>query len=147
MQVKIDQVSDVKVGQYGPSSKIKCGNNSYFVNEDATPLVGKTVEITTEEKTSAKGNKYQIAKIVKVIEEAAAAQHNGHQVRWNDYAVMATLAHELAKQLEPDMEPAPESTAPLVDRSTARAAIINTAMIAFTNGKITLSEGEDDIPF
>jgi hypothetical protein len=166
MQVHIDSVSDVKVGQYGPSSKIKCGNESYFTNEDATPLVGKTVDITVETKTSVKGNTYKIAKIVKVLDGVPATQpsSNGQGVRWVDYVTMARLAHEVATELEPDVDSAPvnegDNTSKVEhyldvkaegrqDRSTARIAFVNTVLIAFTNGKIALGEGEDEesIPF
>ncbi len=150
MQVKVESVSDVKVGQYGPSSKIKCGNASYFVNEDATPLVGKTLEITTEQKTSAKGNQYTIAKIVKVLDSAAPAQSNGNGQPWALWRQMAGEAHKVAMELEPDTNNAGHEGADgsFVDRSTARAAILNTIMIAFSNGKITLTqEDTEEIPF
>lgn len=150
MQITIDKVTDVKQGQYGPSCKIHHGNDIYYLNEDGTQYTGKAVEITVEEKTSGRGNKYKIAKIVKVLDGAAAGNGNGngHAVQWADYAMVARHAHKLACELEPDgyKDDGPSEGAPAtaVDRSTARAAIVNTALIAFSNGKIAI---EDDIPF
>lgn len=153
MKVKIDKVTDVKSDQRGTSCKMHAGNSYWFVNEDATPLAGKEVEIDVTEKTSAKGNKYSIAKIVKVLEGAApgggGGNGNGH-IAWSEYEQMAGLAHQLALTMEPDavadhgQEGAPIIT---VDRSTARAAILNTVMIAFSNGKISLPAADDDMPF
>jgi hypothetical protein len=151
MQVKIDSVSDVKTNDRGTSSKMKCGNESYYVNEDATPHIGKAVEISVEEKTSQKGNKYKIAKIVKVLEGAAAVNSNSH-VSWIDYSQMAKLAHNLALELEPDgsrIEPDGEpgsAVVTVVDRSQARIAFVQTVLVALRDGKLLLP-GDDEIPF
>jgi len=146
MQLHIDSFSDLKVTDRGPSAKIKCGNNSYFVNEDPANLVGKNVEAEVTEKTSAKGNKYSVAKITKVY-EATAANSNGNNngaITWDAYRAMAEAAHELAMKLEPDdVNDEGKMTS---DRSAARAAILNTVMIAYSNGKIFVPEEEDDIP-
>lgn len=139
MQLHIDSFSDLKSTERGPSAKIKCGNNTYYVNEDPTNFVGKDVEAEITEKTSAKGNKYSIAKIVKVI-EGAAGKSNGH-ITWDDYRAMAEAAHELAMKMEPD---APEGG---IDRSAARAAILNTVMIAYSNGKIIVPTEDDNVPW
>lgn len=138
MQLHIDSFSDLKQGERGPSAKIKCGNSSYYVNEDPTNLVGKDVEAEITEKTSAKGNKYSIARIIKVLEEkSAGAQASNGKVAWLEYQIVAKAAHALALDLEPDYE------AGNIDRSAARAAIVNTAMIAFANGKISMPEVEE----
>ncbi len=151
MQIKIDKVSDVKVGQYGPSCKIQSGSDFYFVNEDATPLVGKTVEAEVMEKTSQKtGNKYKTAKIVKVIEAAAQNGNGNGKITWDAYRAMAEAAHELAVKLEPDeLDPGDQGDVARVrtDRGTARAAILNTVMIAYSNGKIFVPDIDDDMPF
>lgn len=145
MQIHVDQVTDVKTGPYGVSSKIIAGSDHYFVNDDATKYVGKTLELEVSEKTSKTGNKYKIAKILKVVESAAASNGNGHghAISWFDYRAMAQAAHELAKELEPDQFDAGLST---IDRSTARAAILNTVMIAYSNGKVVVPT-DDDMPF
>ena len=147
MQVIIESVSDVKTDQRGTSSKIKCSDGqSYYVNEDGTPLVGKTVELTSEEKTSAKGNKYKIGKIVKVLEGAAAPSSNG-KVSWDEYKDIARAAHVLALELEPDVK---EADMPVLDRSAARVAFVQTILVALRDGRIALpkvEDGEDNIPF
>jgi hypothetical protein len=141
MQIKVDSVSDVKTNDKGTSSKITSGNVNYFVNEDATPHIGKTVEITSEERTSRAGNKYNVAKIVKVLGEAHAGNSGG--ILWDDYQTAMKLAHSHAIALEPDITD--EDGRTLVDRSAARAALVNTAMIAYTNGKVYMPP--DEIPF
>lgn len=153
-QYQIDKVSDIKPGRNGQvSSKIHSGNDYFYINADGTPYVGKTVQFDIEEKTSAKGNKYRIAHNLKVIEAAAAA--NGG-IAWADYFKMASIAHALARTLEPDemhLEPVENGGTAVkridIDRSQARAAILNTCMIAFANGKIALpDENEaDEMPF
>ena len=157
MIITIEQVSDIKNDDRGTSAKIKCGADSYYVNQDPTQYQGKQVEVEVTEKTSAKGNKYKIAKILKVVEGVAGGAGNGQGVSWRDYEKMAGLAHALAKGLEPDevdMEATGERdgetvVTPLVkiDRSHARAAILNTVMINFANGKIRLDDDGDQIPF
>jgi hypothetical protein len=143
MQVRIDSVSDVTNDPHkGTSSKITCGGINYFVQEDATPHLGKMVEITSEERKSRAGNKYNVAKIVRVLGEAAAGTPNGG-ITWNDYQNAVKLAHGAALALEPDLTD--ENGVTLVDRSMARARLVNTAMIAFSNGRIFIPE--DEIPF
>lgn len=76
---------------------------------------------------------------------------NGKKMPWEGCIVFAKAAHELALELEPD-KIGPEtdvdgnvmSTGVTVDRSTARAAILNTLMIAYTGGKILVAKEEDD---
>jgi F0F1-type ATP synthase alpha subunit len=143
MQVTVTAVSDVRSDNRGVSSKIKCGNDEYYVNEDATPLIGKTVEITYEDKTSKKGNKYKIAKIVKVLEGVAPVNGNG-KVTWENYKKVAQAAHTLALELEPD---GPGESGIVVDRSEARVSLVQTILVALRDGKIELPEGDDDIPF
>jgi hypothetical protein len=53
---------------------------------------------------------------------------------WEEYKGMAFAAHSLAEMLEPDL-PHHENE-PFIDRSSARTAIVNTVMIAFSNGKV-----------
>ena len=77
------------------------------------------------------------------IPESAHAASNG-KIPWADCKDMIYLAHTLAAQLEPDQvnDPYIGTDHPKVesDRSVARCAIVNTVMIAFTNGKIALPD-------
>jgi hypothetical protein len=172
MQVIIDRVSDVKQGQYGWSSKIYFGNSSCYINSDGTNLVGSTVDLETTEKYSKAGNKYLVGKVTKALAPAPSSNGNGaaptntttddtwnnntgKKVSWDNYRAMAEAAHELAMKLEPDSIRAIELSDPneslgtttTIDRSTARAAILNTVMIAYSNGKIFVPAVDDDIPW
>jgi len=154
MQLTIESFSDYKKTDRGPSAKIKCTNGDLiYINEEPGPLVGKTVDMDVNEKTSQKGNRYKVGKILKVYEASEAASSNG--ITWDAYRAMAEAAHELARKLEPDGQEIGETQTggedhalPIVtvDRSSARAAILNTVMIAYSNGKIVVPEGDDDIP-
>ncbi len=79
-------------------------------------------------------------------------ENGAKQITWDDYRNLAEAAHELASKLEPDeIKTYPfgedgndkESHLLKVDRSTARAAILNTVMIAYSNGKFTVPKEED----
>ncbi len=151
----IKSFSDLKENEYGPSAKVKLGNNEQvYINEDPTNLVGKTVDIDVNVKTSQKtGKQYKIGKIIKIYEATATASNgNGNgKITWDAYRAMAEAAHDLAHKLEPDgvaphIEGDDHGYHTTVDRSTARAAILNTVMIAYSNGKIVIPADEDDIP-
>jgi hypothetical protein len=145
MQITVTQVSDVKTNQQGTSSKVHAGNDYYYVNEDATQYIGKTLEITSEEKTSQAGRKYKVAKILNVLGGAPAASANGNgKVEWSDYDKLARVAHKLALELEPDTIADEANNIITVDRSRARVTFVNTALMALKDGKLWL---DDDIPF
>lgn len=107
-------------------------------NQIASVAVGDKIEIS--EPTDFNGTLY--ARLNNVEHPPAPkAASNGSARSWVDYHAMATIAHALAAQFEPT-------------DATARAAILNTVMIAFSNGKVELPddgpEGPplgDDIPF
>jgi len=83
---------------------------------------------------------------------AEAPRNN--KIPWSDWSLMCRAAHELACLLEPD-----DQGEHICERSNARAALVNTVMIAFSNGKLEtpveagpVSDGdaevkEDDIPW
>lgn len=155
MNIKVDKVSDVTTNDKGTSGKIHVGNDFYYVSEDPTQYVGKELDIEVTEKTSAKGHKYKIAKILKVLGTGGPSASNGH-IPWLAYEQMARIAHGLAQALEPDVtQPSapsqdggdPVETHTVINRSAARVALVNTVMIAFSNGKISLPEADDDMPF
>src|SRR5262245_51647937 len=101
MQATITAVTDVKTDKRGTSCKVTADGKNYFVNEDCSALVGKTVEMNTEEKTSKAGNKYTVGRITKVL-DTPASNGNG-KVSWPEYRTMAELAHKLSGDLEPDI--------------------------------------------
>ena len=144
MQVTIESFSDYKKTDRGPSAKIKTTNGDLiYINEEPAPLVGKTVEIEVNEKTSQKGNKYKVGKIIKVLE--ATASSNG-KITWDAYRAMAEAAHDLAGKLEPDLPAQPQTNEQHIDRSAARVRFTNNVMMAYANGKIFVPEEDDDLP-
>jgi len=156
MQTKIESFSDYKTNQYGPSAKVKLSSGQQaYINEDPTGYVGRTVEIELSKKMSKKGQEYTVGKISQVYEatDTASSGNGNGKITWDAYRAMAEAAHELAIKLEPDGIIAETSELGnartytiTTDRSTARAAILNTVMIAYSNGKIFVPEDDDDPP-
>lgn len=140
MQLKIEAVGQQKTSQYGEYFGVKAGGVWYNVQGPRQDLKGKTFEAEVKD-----SGKFKWAKLLK---EAGAPAPSGNgashgAVAWDDYEKMADMAHSMATRLEPG-DPA------------ARAAILNTVMIAYSNGKIALPKEEpppdappfdDDIPF
>jgi flagellar hook assembly protein FlgD len=156
MKTTIESFSDYKTNQYGPSAKVKLGTgDQVFINEQPEPLIGKTVDIEITDKPNKAGTRtYKIGKISKVYEQstATATNSNGNnngagKITWDAYRAMAEAAHSLAMKLEPDEIDVSEATGHetvRTDRGSARAAILNTVMIAYSNGKIFVPEDDDD---
>jgi hypothetical protein len=129
---------------------VEHGGNWYnFVTNDK-PKVGFRYNVEVNE-SQWNGKTYRWAKPAASPKSEQRAKPNGNgngQIKWDDYAEMMRAAHSLANELEPDRE-----TDVGMSKAAARAALVNTAMIAFSNGKIALEEGppppEDDggIPF
>jgi hypothetical protein len=97
-------------------------------------------------------------KFAKIIEANADAgsSSNGHSgaASLEDLKNFMFEAHKIAVMLEGDStDERPDSNPVYFDRAQARAAIVNTLVIAFTNGKIALPDGppppddSDNIPF
>jgi hypothetical protein len=157
MQLKVDQVGQLKQGQYGPYGSIKSGNDWYTVNGDPAQYAGKIVDGDIETKQGRNGQLFKVLKNVKVVEQQqqkSAAQSNNH-IPWTAYEAMAKLAHTLALELEPDGSELGETqtgdeahTIPLltVDRSAARIRFVNNVMMAFKDGRVGLPQADED-PF
>lgn len=113
-------------------------NNWYNLINHSKPAIGARFNVEVKE-TQFNGRTYRWANIVQGQQAVGTA--NGH-IPWGDYRHMAEIAHEMAKGMEPD-------------DAAARAAILNTVMIAFSNGRVALpkddpEEGpplDDNIPF
>jgi hypothetical protein len=122
---------------------------------DEKPTRGQKLNVDVKE-SEYNGKTYRWAEIVKAAQTSAApapaaqngAGHSG-AMSFDDCETVAREAHRLALELEPD------DVNLNLDRAQARAAIVNTFMIAFTNGKIAAPEGgpppptddDDRIPF
>jgi hypothetical protein len=128
--------------------------NWFNLITDSKPAQGARYNVDVKE-TQFNGRTYRWANIIQA-QKAASQNGAGQSHPWEDYARMARVAHELACDLEPDETGAGTH---FEDRSQARAAILNTVMIAFSNGKIELpkdsqaepppldDDGSDSIPF
>jgi hypothetical protein len=153
MQTVIDKCTDIKTSQKGQlSSKIYTGSEYWFYNGDGTMFVGKTVQFDAEERTGKSGGKYKIAHNVKVVENAPPAAVTNGAPCWDDYVDIASKAHALACDLEPDsvMAIGDDGKAVVsIDRSRARMALVATFMIALSNNKIAKDESDslDPTPF
>lgn len=127
---------------------VKCGANWYSLYQLKPPAKGETLNVTVESHKGRDGRDFLDA--YPIIEtppaKAQPAASNGH-IPWEDYQRMAEHAHALAASLEPDTlgkgGENEELVVRTVDRSAARAAIVNTVMIAFSNGKIALPAASD----
>ncbi len=159
MQTIIESFSDYKKNEYGPSAKVKLGNgDQVYINEEAAPLVGKTVDIEVTDKPNKAGTRtYKVGKITKVY-EATATTSNGNgngagKITWDDYRKLVEAVHSLAKQLEPDDETERVDRdggriQTVVDRSPARVGFVNNVMRAYAEGRFIVpkEEDSDDIP-
>lgn len=124
--------------------------NWYNLITDNKPAMGAIIDVEVKE-SQWQGKTYRWATPTqKQAAQSAAVGANGH-IAWEDYEAMAQAAHEMAQAMEPDGFDANGQNP--MDRSSARAAIVNTVMIAFANGKIALPAedppppADDDIPF
>lgn len=68
------------------------------------------------------------------------------KIPWLEFVAAFKGAHAMALEAEPDKVDGGLST---IDRSQARAALVNTAIIAFSNGRIEAPEleAQEDAPF
>lgn len=136
MKVKIERTArEVRQDRNGNDcTGVMFGGEWYSMPGDQRKLYNKTVDVEVKGKW---------ARLI-----TAPVSSNGHgsaapaaSVTWEDYRQMMRLAHSEATDLEHD-DP------------QARAAIVNTVMIAFSNGKVSLPKqdeapepDQDDIPF
>ena len=109
---------------------IKANGQWYNIVGDHRGLYGKEVELEI---------KGQWATLI----ERASPSVNGNQrdkrdggrIDWEEYVVAVREAHMIANELEPDENQMVEGH---INRAQARAALVNTMMIALTDGKIGL---------
>lgn len=136
-QITIAAIGQEKQSKFGAYFGIKVGDEWLNVsgNRDES-LKGKTFEAEIKQ-----SGKYKWAKLTKEV-VASNGHGPGGIISWWHYAEMAKLAHGLASELEPDQT----GNNPPEDRSQARAAIMNTVMIAFSNGKVSLPVDDDAVP-
>ena len=155
MQGKVEATGNDKLGQYGPYTSIKVGGAWFTVNGKTADYTGKEVKFEVQDK-----GKYKVGKNVEFVEAQAGGSGGAKPQGASTGAVpiiewMAAMKefHKLALELEPDGEDVAEGDGPegahtlkaiVVDRSQARAAILNTCMIALSKRRIDMI---DDTPF
>lgn len=110
--------------------------NWYNLITNDKPAMGARFDVEVKE-TQYNGRTYRWATPHQGSQQASGGGGGNGHIPWEDYEQMMRAAHGVAWALEPD-------AGEHADRSTARAAIVNTVMIAFSNGKLALPK--DDMP-
>lgn len=146
-QVTIEAVTKVKTTKNNkPFIGVMIGgkwyNAEWAFSMDPAPMKGKTVDVESLPNSDwikiasvAKSEQFKaqppagFSQVRPKPEAQLPKIENAPKIPWSEYKLMLIEAHNLASQLE--SEP--------VD-AQARAAIVNTVMIAFTNGKIAAPE-------
>lgn len=138
MKLTVDDVSEGKSTSKGEKYYPgKAGGQLYYFNEPVS--VGDVLECEVRESSYSRNGKTMTSRWAKVL--ARAKPGGGGNIKSGDYIAAMKIFHTVAGELEPE-DP------------QARAAILNTAMIAFSNGKIEMGDEEDvpppddsDVPF
>lgn len=129
MKVKIQSCTkELRQTQKGESyTGVKINGQWYNVPGDVRNLYNKEVDVEIKGKW---------ARILQPAASNGAGPNGGVCISWWEYIDAMRTAHEAARELEPD-------------DGQARAALVDTAMIALTNGRVKLppkAESESDAP-
>lgn len=133
---------------------VKVGDKWLDYFDPTPPRKGSTIEVEVSEtnpkwvrpmegRVSAPPQLQEPSKPAPTLQERA----NNGGIQWFEYVGAMRIAHAVAKDLEPDVEGG------IPDRSQARAALVDTLMIALTAGRVELpKEGfeeadKDGTPF
>ena len=140
MHLTVGEVSEGKSTSKGEKYYPgKAGGQLYYFNEPVS--VGDVLDCEVRESSYNRNGKTMTSRWAKVLSKAKPAS-SGANIKSGDYIAAMKVFHTVASELEPE-DP------------QARARILNTALIAFTNGKIDMSDEEDvpppddsdDVPF
>lgn len=121
--------------------------NWYNLLIDQRPARGAVFEVEVKE-SSFNGKTYRWAEIKESSHKNGSANANGtngYAATWEDYARMARAAHALASELEADV-PKDQPDGVSFSCAQARASIVNTVIIAFSNGKVLLPQDDEPNP-
>lgn len=151
MQIKIEEVTgEVKQNRDG-QSYLNVKAQSKYLNlafpDSPFPIkVGDMVEIgeIKESKYRGRDGKEKISRWATLAEKQPEKQEeaNNGKISFWSYVDAMKMAHRIALELEPD-----DQGEHICERSRARAALVNTMMIALKDGKIDLPpEPEDEEP-
>jgi len=134
MEIKILGVTAVKATKNGKQyTGIKYGDNQWVnVWGDHTDKKNRTMTISEIQVFGKSG----WAKEEKPVQQPEVSQpsSSSDKLTKGGYKNWLEEMWELAMKLEPDLEPTEKHS--LCDRSDARVALVNTAMIAWSNNKI-----------
>lgn len=174
MNVHIDAVGEVKQGKVGPYFSAKVGNTWWNVSggeQERQRIAGKTCAVVQRPSNNPKYNGW--LKIDAVEEPKAPEPQAGNgqdkqaeyappkKPSWAEFSGYVEQFHNLALALEPDGYSADRKQITesgtfagneviVIDRSRARAAIINTLIIAHGKGQFDFdreAESEEQSPF
>ena len=162
MEITIAKISGVKPDKNGdPISNILTSENKWLncMGIDLTGKVGAVIEIEKlrqfpvgknswycnfkallSEPGHEPGSPKKAAPGASVAQPAPFLNGSG-KLTFDEYVLAVKAAHRLAMDVEPD------SLTTQADHSQARAALVNTFIIALTNGKVGLPTEDDAVPF
>lgn len=161
---KVEQLNEIKTSQKGNPQRGVRTEKGWVTVRGAQALlarmqVGLSIEIgNLSEFTNPSTNKTAwYGQLMNVGDPPAPAEPkqqesapatNGHapaasngKIPWLEFQLAFKAAHALALECEPDAD-----TGVWIDRSQARAALVNTFVIAFSQGRIEAPELEDEPP-
>lgn len=167
--VTVQQLDEPKTTQSGtPQRGVKTEQGWIKVRGKSIAFIDIGARIEISEPTEFKGAKYAELRGVNTeppksaspaapAPRALALSYSNGAIKFDDYVRAVKNFHALAKTFEPDtitpvdLPDGSKRHDVAVDRSSARAAILNTFSIALTNGKLDMSEpareaGADNVP-
>jgi hypothetical protein len=125
---------------------VKLPGNGGWVTlyREAKPAKGETIDVNITERRGNNGQSYKDAFPVMppLAPEPVEVKAAPKQITWDSTREFIKAAHNVALVLEPDE--IDDGNAVRTDRSTARAAITNTLVIAYTSGKILVPDEADE---
>lgn len=157
MQLQVDAVTKApRLFQGKTQWGVKTPDGKWYsLYQKDSPSRGQVLDVDIEQELGKDGktyyNAYPAKQQAKPAQETkpepakpvgpAPAASNG-KIPWAEFVLAMKTAHSVALDLEPD-----SMEAGGLDRSRCRAAIINTMMIAFTNGRIEAPLPGPEVPF
>lgn len=135
VEVKVQGVNHGKTQKGKDKTQLFDGKNWFNLLGKVEGLEGKTVNL----KPTGFRDWYELAFIADEKSETGngSALSTSSKIEWSIYMDLVRSAHDLAKDLEPDI---PGEGGALLDRSEARRAIVNTILIAHSNGAFEFPE-------
>lgn len=151
VQIKVEAVTKEPREYKGQKNwGVKLPGNAGWITlyREKQPTRGEVIDVNITERRGNNGVSYKDAFPVMppLAPEPVEVKAAPKQITWDDYREVAKAAHNLALVLEPDEYTSEERLTALVrtDRSPARMAFVNTALIAYSNGKFIVPKEDDE---